>query len=247
MSKVYYVYAYLRSKDSDAGSAGTPYYVGKGTGKRRFAKHGKLRVPKDKTKIVLLEQNLTEVEAHKLEIELIAKYGRKDNKTGILHNRTDGGEGSSGCYHTEEYKIAQSARMMGVNKGIKRTPEQIVVNSESHKGQVPWHKGRTGYFTEEQLKRIGDATRARGPQSEETKAKRSKAMLGKNKGKKLGPSALKGIKRGPQSEETKAKRSESMKKVPGRIWTEEEKIKKSAAMKKPWSAARREAQLNRGK
>jgi hypothetical protein len=86
----FYTYAYLR-KDR------TPYYIGKGSGRRIFVNQGKsCKKPKDKSRIIFLKQNLTEEEAFKHEVYMIALYGRKDLGTGILRNRTDGGEGASG-------------------------------------------------------------------------------------------------------------------------------------------------------
>ena len=84
----FYVYEYLRED-------GTPYYIGKGKDKRAWVK-GKTEVgkPTDDSRIVLLKENLSNAEAKALEIELIAHYGRKDLGTGILRNKTAGGDGS---------------------------------------------------------------------------------------------------------------------------------------------------------
>ena len=87
----YYTYAYLRED-------GTPYYIGKGKGKRAYKKgKGETRPPKDKSRIVILKRNLTEEEAFKHEIYMIAVFGRIDLGTGILRNKTDGGDGTSGA------------------------------------------------------------------------------------------------------------------------------------------------------
>jgi len=127
----YYVYIYLRED-------GTPYYVGKGLGRRAFRNSGRrMKKPSDETKIVFHSENLTEDEAFALERELIKKYGRKDNGTGILRNLTDGGEGTSGSIWSSDSKKKQSERQ---KKCI--TPEY----RENHSRIMKEVNKRPGFF-----------------------------------------------------------------------------------------------------
>jgi len=49
-------------------------------------------------------ENLEVDEAHLIEINFIKRFGKIKNKTGILSNLTDGGDGTNGYNHTEQYK-----------------------------------------------------------------------------------------------------------------------------------------------
>ena len=113
----FYTYAYLREDR-------TPYYIGKGSGKRCYTNSGRrhCKVPADKSKIIFLKKNLTEEEAFNHEKYMIAVLGRKDLGTGILRNMTDGGDGVSGAIRTQEWEERRRKALKGKpgwNKGLK--------------------------------------------------------------------------------------------------------------------------------
>ncbi len=105
----FYTYAYLREDK-------TPYYIGKGCGKRVYEKcNREIKPPKDKSRIIFLKKNILEEEAFKHEIYMIAVLGRIDLGTGILRNKTDGGEGSSGVVISKENRRKLSEMWRGEN------------------------------------------------------------------------------------------------------------------------------------
>lgn len=89
----YYVYAYIRNKDSKHGKKGTPYYFGKGCDNRAWSSQHDVPVPTNVKYIIILESNLTELGAFALERFYIKWYGKICDNTGILLNVSDGGDG----------------------------------------------------------------------------------------------------------------------------------------------------------
>jgi hypothetical protein len=110
----FYVYAYLREDN-------TPYYIGKGLGKRAWAKgKGEIYPPTDLSRIVIVECNLSDIGALAIERRLIKWYGRKDINTGILRNKSDGGDGASGAKRTDKTKYLLSISQKGKPKTSSR-------------------------------------------------------------------------------------------------------------------------------
>ena len=194
----YYTYAYLREDR-------TPYYIGKGQGNRIYEKRKGLKPPKDKSRIIYLKQNLTEEEAFKHEIYMIDVFGRKDLGTGILHNRTYGGEGPSGAIRSDETRRKMSEAQKGNTKMLGKTHSEETRKKigEASKGKTP---------SEESRRKMSNAAKGK-ILSDETKRKMSEAkkdkILSEEHRRKIGE-ASKGK---THSEETKIKMSEAKKNI----------------------------------
>jgi hypothetical protein len=124
----FYTYAYLR-KDR------TPYYIGKGQRDRAYSKnHINISVP-PKDRILFLKKNLLEEEAFNHEKYMIAVFGRKDLETGILHNRTEGGDGTANISDITKEKM----RLKKLGKPLSQKHKDKL--SEVRKGNMRWNNG----------------------------------------------------------------------------------------------------------
>ena len=165
----YYTYAYLREDK-------TPYYIGKGRGNRAYDKRRTIKPPKDKSLILLLKKGLTEAEAFKHEVYMIFVLGRKDLGTGILRNRTDGGEGPSGAVRSAEAKKRYSESKTGEKNpqyGVPRT-------EESKKKQSVTNTGKTRTEAQKQAMSGENNPMFNVSHTEESKKKISLANSGEN-------------------------------------------------------------------
>lgn len=170
----FYVYTHHRATD------GAVFYVGKGTKSRAHKVHGrnahwKRVVAKHGYYVTIVANNLTESEALRKEVEVIATIGKI-----ALCNMTDGGEGMSGYQHTQSGKLKIAAAKVGKS----RSPEVVEKMRKSRLGKKAsdttrqkMSDARKGYsHSPEAIQKMREKAKAR---STETIAKQVAANTGK--------------------------------------------------------------------
>jgi hypothetical protein len=133
MSTHFYVYLLLDPRRNYL-----PFYVGKGKGLRahqHLKSEAHAKVNKFKMNVIqkirdtglepiisIWADNLSESEAFEIEMTLISRFGRRDIKTGILTNLSQGGEGNHGRKFTEEHqrKISEALKNRKTSDATKK-------------------------------------------------------------------------------------------------------------------------------
>lgn len=139
----YYVYIHINSITSQ------PFYVGKGEGYRSKRRSGRSKdwndiVSKYGYVIKIIESGLSEIESIQREKHYISLYGRIDNKTGILINKTSGGNyGTSGRVVTndERRRISDTLKMKYEQGILKKKDKKEKIKGPGSGSNNP-HKGR---------------------------------------------------------------------------------------------------------
>jgi hypothetical protein len=170
----FYTYCYLDENLK-------PYYVGKGRlGRIDHPHHGCLVTLPPKERRLLLKENLTEEEAFKHEVYMIAVLGGKDLGKGPLLNRTDGGEGTSGWEMSETTKAKISLSKLGKERpdirgdaNPMKKPEVAAKLAQAKKGR-PCSDGTKQKIRNSLTGRVTPET---------TRLKQSQALTGKPKTK----------------------------------------------------------------
>lgn len=147
---MYYTYIW---RDAD----GVPFYVGKGKGRRAHDVSATRRSPefiavhsRGGCKVEIIDRFIHESQAHAHEVEMIEQYGRREH-SGLLVNKTDGGEGASGSVQSA-YARAK----------ISETNKQVYASDPTRSARVT----------------VGNIRRWRDPAA---RTKQSEALSGRSK------------------------------------------------------------------
>ena len=153
---------------------GTPFYIGKGQGKRYTRCGGNNHAQNIAQKIIDESKKIlchiipaeTEEEAFREEIRLILLYGRLDLSTGPLCNYTNGGDGSSGLFLSKKVRATMNAKKKGKPLSAEhRTKISKPLQGRSH--------------SIEAIAKMKGNTNSCGARSLETRARISASMKGK--------------------------------------------------------------------
>lgn len=157
----FYVYQYIDPRNN------IPFYVGKGMGNRAYQHRQNVSRKTRRTACVnycanlvecgfepiiqIIAENLSEVDAHQLEKNMIAVIGRIGFELGgTLLNKSKGGKSNTGYRHTEETKKKLSEIRTGNTSHSeetrqlisKRTSEALMANTEARQKISDTHKGK---------------------------------------------------------------------------------------------------------
>ena len=211
----FYTYAHYRASET------TPFYIGKGSGKRAYSTSGRSEywnriVQKHGLRVEILAWWDLESDAFEHERFLIACF----RGMGVdLCNLTDGGDGTSGFVRSEEWKSAVAERMRVFKTGKKDSEETRKKKSESAKGRP---------MSPEAIAKTAAFHRGR-KRSPETLAKMSAALKGKGAGRHVSQETREKLRKNAtgkgHSEEIKRVMSEKKKLYWARL---KEKIKDAA-------------------
>ena len=164
---MFYTYLWLRED-------GTPYYAGKGKGRRAYTPDSHCsRPPKDRARIIVQEFEF-ESDALAAEVFLIAFYGRKDLGTGCLRNLTDGGDGVSGYvmpeYVRQKVSIAKRGKAPAFTEKDLQRRKQRMQGNTFREGLSPWNAGIPwSEETKQKMRKPKSYCPLRGPMSQEQK------------------------------------------------------------------------------
>ena len=122
-----YIYKHLRKDTNEI------FYVGISSKDdsnyiRAFSKSGRNSIWKDIVEkygynVIIVKENVTLLQAIKIEKKLIKLYGRLDNFTGILSNKSNGGEGTE---YTGPINVFDSHNnLIGTYKSMKKAIQKL--------------------------------------------------------------------------------------------------------------------------
>jgi len=105
--------------------------------------------------------------------------------TGYIIHHKDKNPNNHEISNLQKMKDVEHKKLHGgpIAKGTKFSKEVREKLKESHKGQIPWNKGKTGIYSEEHIQKLKESHKGI-MLTEETKQKISKALKGRKYAKR---------------------------------------------------------------